>query len=253
MRFVSIAAAMLAAFAVPAALPAASPATPACPDVEGWTLTGQPMTIDSGLHLQFRCVFTQPGRAEQASFDAFWRTPATRDVDVDFHECGKAPSGGSYYRDIWSGKAFVQIEYRVGGGNANAAVFQAERERLDRAALQLMAATEPLAKPCAKQAPAAKDTTRPAVRVRGVRGPAATAIAFPFSVADDSGRVNVVVTVYDGRAKARALLRKKLGWLRAGAHTAHLRLASRGAHVWCINAADASGNAASACGAVVIT
>lgn len=253
-RFVAILAAAVAAVAVPSAMPAAPPATPGCPDLEGWTLAGPPLTIDNGLHLQFRCAFEQPGRAEQASFDAFWTTPAARDADVDFHDCGKAPDGGSYYRDIWSAKAFVQIEYRVEAGTQNSAVFQAERERLDRAALQLMTATEKLAKSCAKQAaPAPTDRTRPSVHVRGVRGPAATTIAFPFTIADDSGRMNVVLTVYDGRAKVRVLVRKKLGWLRSGAHAARLRLASRGAHVWCVAAADAAANTRTACGAVVIT
>jgi hypothetical protein len=247
-RFVAILAAAVAAVAVPSAMPAAPPPTPGCPDLEGWTLAGPPLTIDNGLHLQFRCAFAQPGRAEQASFDAFWTTPAARDADVDFHECGKAPDGGSYYRDIWSGKAFVQIEYRVEGGTQNAGVFQAERERLDRAALQLMSATEKLAKSCVK-----KDTVRPSIHVRGVRGPAATTLAFPFSVADASGRANVVLTVYDTRAKAKVLVRKKLGWLAAGIHSAHVRVASRGAHIWCITATDAAGNTATACGAVVVT
>ncbi len=253
MRFVSIVAVGLAALAVPAGTSAAPAPAPACPQVEGWAPSGRPLTIDSGLHFQFRCVYAQPGHSETATFDAFWWTPAARDADVDFHECGKASGGGSYYRTIWSGKSFVEIEYGVGGGNANAALFQAERERLDRAALALMASTENLAKSCTKAAvPSVRDTTRPAVRVHRAGGPAGGKIAFPFSVADDSGRINVVLTIYDGRAKAKTLVRKRYGWARSGSYTVRLRLRSVGRHYWCVAATDAARNTRVACGTVVV-
>ena len=168
----------VAALALTGGISGAAPTSnpvPACPELEGWSHSGQPGVIDSGTHLQLSCAYMQPGRAEQPSYDAFWYTPAARDVDMNYADCGRAASGGSYYRDIWSKTHFVNIEYRVSGavsGATNSAVFQAERERLDRTALALMGRTEAVAKSCMKTVPKAVDTIRPTVKVRpaGRRG-----------------------------------------------------------------------------------
>ena len=233
---------------------------PACPELEGWAHSGQPSTIDSGNHVQFSCAYAQPGRGEQPSYDAFWYKPSARDVDVDYNACGRAPSGGSYYRDIWSKTHFVNVEYRVSGavsGATNVAVFQAERERLDRTALALLAATEKLAKSCTKTAPRPADKTRPTVRVRPATGRSGGNIAFRFSVGDNSGKVRVLLTIYDTPGKRSVLLRKNYGFATAPparrSYTATIHAKKVGSHLWCVTATDAGGNTATACTSLVIT
>lgn len=231
---------------------------PGCPQLEGWDLTGQPLTIDSGNHVQFRCVYSRPGQPEQATLDAFWYKPSARDVDVDYHQCGKTATGGSYYRDIWSKAYFVQIEYGVGGGSgaSNAAIFQAERERLDRAVLILLTGTEKLAKSCSKTGTTG-DRTRPTVRVHRVTGRAGSNIVFRFSVGDNSGKVRVVLTIYKAPGNRTVLLRKNYGVANAPlarrSYRVTIHARSVGTHLWCITATDAARNSATACSALVIS
>ena len=232
---------------------------PACPELEGWSHSGQPAVIDNGTHVQFSCAYMQPGRAEQPSYDAFWYKPSARDVDMNYADCGRAASGGSYYRDIWSKTHFVNIEYRVSGavsGATNAAVFQAERERLDRTALALMGGAEAVAKSCTKTAPKA-DTIRPTVKVRPARGAAGTTIVFRFTVGDNSGSVRVVLTIYKSRADRTVLLRKNYGRAKAPAsrraYTAKIHANGPGTRLWCITATDAAGNSATACTSLVVS
>jgi len=241
------------------AAPTSNP-VPACPELEGWSHSGQPGVIDSGAHLQLSCAYMQPGRAEQPSYDAFWYTPAARDVDMNYADCGRAASGGSYYRDIWSKTHFVNIEYRVSGavsGATNSAVFQAERERLDRTALALMGRTEAVAKSCTKTVPKAVDTIRPTVKVRPARGPAGSNIVFRFSVGDNSGSVRVLLTIYKSRADRTVLLRKNYGRAKAPAarraYTVVIHARSAGNRLWCITATDAAGNRATACTSLVVS
>jgi len=152
------------------------------------------------------------------------------------------------------------VEYRVSGAVSaatNVAVFQAERERLDRTALALLAATEKLAKSCTKTAPQATDTTRPTVRVRPARGRAGSIIGFLFSVGDNSGKVRVVLTIYKTAGDRTVLLRKSYGVANAPparrSYTASIRARSVGTHLWCISATDAAGNTATACTSLVVT
>jgi len=250
----------VAALALTGGISGAAPTSnpvPACQELEGWSHSGQPLVIDSGTHVQLRCVYEQPGRAEQPSFDAFWYTPAARDVDMNYADCGRAASGGSYYRDIWSKTHFVNIEYRVTGGNANAAVFQAERERLDKTALALLAGAEGVAKSCTKTVPKAVDTVRPTVRVRPAKGRAGSNIMFRFSVGDNSGSVRVVLTIYKSRADRTVLLRKNYGRAKAPAarraYTVVIHARNAGNRFWCITATDAAGNRATACTSLVVS
>lgn len=244
---------------VSGAAPTQTP-VPACPELEGWAHSGQPGTIDSGNHVQFRCAYAQPGRAEQPSYDAFWYKPSARDVDVNYNDCGRPASGGSFYRAIWSKSHFVNVEYRVSGAVSaatNAAVFQAERERLDRTALALLTATEKVAKSCTKTAPKPADTRRPTVRVHPARGRAGSNIAFRFSVGDNSGKVRVVLTIYKTPSNRTVLLRKSYGVANAPpsrrSYTTTIRAKSVGTHLWCIAATDAAGNRATACTSLVVT
>ena len=239
---------------------AASTPVPACPELEGWALSGQPLIVDSGNHVQFRCTYAQAGRGEQPSFDAFWYKPSARDVDVDYHECGKSASGGSYYRDIWSKSHFVNVEYRVSGAvsaDTNSAVFQAERERLDRTALALLGAAEKLSKSCTKTAPKPADSTRPTVRVRPAKGGAGSNIAFRFSVGDNSGTVRVVLIIYKAANNRAVLVRKNYGVRKAPpsrrSYTATIRTKRVGTHLWCIVATDGARNTATACTSLVVT
>ena len=239
---------------------AAPTPVPACPELEGWTLSGQPLIVDGGNHVQFRCTYAQPGRGEQPSFDAFWYKPSARDVDVDYNDCGKPASGGSYYRDIWSKSHFVNVEYRVSGAVSaatNAAVFQAERERLDRTALALLSGAEKLAKSCTKTAPKPADTRRPIVTVHAAKGRSGSNIIFRFSVGDNSGNVRVVLTIYKSPSNRTVLLRKNYGLAKAPAsrrsYTATIHAKSAGSHLWCIAATDAAGNTATACSSLVVT
>ena len=232
---------------------------PACPELEGWAHSGQPGTIDSGNHVQFSCAYAQPGHAEQPSYDAFWYKPSARDVDVNYQDCGRASSGGSYYWDIWSKTHFVNVEYRVGGGpsSVDIAVFASQRERLDRTALALLAATEGLAKSCTKTAAKPADATRPTVRVRPARGRAGSNIVFRFSVGYNSGKVRVVLTILESRLDRAVLLRKSYGVATAPAsrrsYTATIHAKSVGSHLWCITATDTAGNTMTACNTLVVT
>jgi hypothetical protein len=233
---------------------------PACPDLEGWAHAGEPGTIDSGNHVQFTCAYAQPGRGEQPSYDAFWYKPSARDVDVNYSDCGRPATGGSYYRDIWSKTHLVNIEYRVSGavsGATNVAVFAAERERLDRTALALLAATEKLAKSCVKTAPKPVDATRPTVSVRLATGHRGTNVKFAFRVGDNSGKAKIVLTIYGSANRRTVLLRKSYGIAvapRSGrSYTATIHARSAGTHLWCIAATDAAGNTASACARLVVT
>lgn len=232
---------------------------PGCPDLEGWNHAGVPGTIDSGDHVQFSCNYSQPGHGEQPSYDAFWSKPSARDVDVNYSDCGRAASGGSYYEDIWSKTHFVNVEYRVSGAVSaatNAAVFQAERARLDRTALALLAAAEKLAKSCTKTVSKPADTIRPTVKVGGARGRAGTAIALRFTVGDNSGKVRLVLTVYKSSGLRTVLLRRSFPVSAPSArrsYTATVRIGSIGRHLWCIVASDAAGNATTRCASLVVT
>lgn len=244
---------------VSGAAPVLTP-VPACPDLEGWAHSGEPLIVDSGNHVQFRCAYAQPGRGEQPSYDAFWFKPSARDVDVNYDDCGRPASEGSYYRDIWSKTHFVNVEYRVSGavsGATNVAVFKAERERLDRTALALLAATEKVAKSCTKTAPKAMDTTRPTVRVSPARGRRGSKIAFRFSVGDNSGKVRVVLIIYKTASNRTVLLRKYYGVALAPpsrrSYKTVIPTKSAGTHLWCIAATDAGGNTATACTSLVVT
>src|SRR5438093_11869011 len=103
-RFMSLAI-VVAALAAAGTSVAAAPPTPPCPDVEGWTANGTFGPIDKSISVEFQCGYARPGQPEALTLDADWVKPGTRDVDVDFSQCDRASSGGSYYRDVWSGKA----------------------------------------------------------------------------------------------------------------------------------------------------
>ena len=239
---------------------AAPTPVPACPELEGWTLSGQPLIVDGGNHVQFRCTYAQPGRGEQPSFDAFWYKPSARDVDVDYNDCGKPSSGGSYYRDIWSKSHFVNVEYRVSGAVSaatNAAVFQAERERLDRTALALLSGAEKLAKSCTKTAPKPADTRRPIVTVHAAKGRSGSNIIFRFSVGDNSGTFvwcspSTSPPATGPCSFARTTVSAKAPASRRS-YTATIHAKSAGSHLWCIAATDAAGNTATACSSLVVT
>ncbi len=261
MRIVALVTICLAIVASAAVAPAAAPPpTPPCPEVEGWTATAPFGPIDNGNAVQFECNYSLPGRAQQLVLDLHWYKPTARDVDVDYNQCGRATSGGAYYTDIWSKSSFVHEEYVVNSGTApdNAAVFRAEQERIQKAALTLLAATEKLAKSCTTSTPSAethRDTTRPTVRVRPASGHAGATIALRFTVADDSGRVGILLRIYRSRANRTVLLSKSYGTAGAVApgrsHTARVRAPGRGTHLWCVTATDAAGNRATACGTLV--
>ena len=231
---------------------------PGCPDLEGWNHAGVPGTIDSGDHVQFRCTYSQPGRGEQPSYDAFWSKPSARDVDVNYNDCGRAASGGSYYQDIWSKTHFVNVEYRVSGGVSaatSAAVFQAERARLDRTALALLAATEKLAKSCTKTVSKPVDTVRPTVKVRGAKGRAGSAIVLRFTVGDNSGKVRIALTVYKPGGLRTVVLRRSFPVSAPSSkrsYTATVRIGSVGTHLWCIVASDAAGNSLKRCALLIV-
>jgi hypothetical protein len=255
LRRVLVIVAVAAAFGVSAVSGAATPPTPPCPSVEGWTFTGTFGPIDKSISVEFQCGYSLPGQPQQLTLDVDWVKPGTRDVDVDFNQCNRASSGGTYYRDVWSGKAFVRLEYIVNAGTSegNAAVFAAERERIERSALVFLGATERLAKPCAKQAaPASTDTRRPSVRVAPASGKAGAPVAFDFSVRDNSAAVDVLLTIYDSRSKSKVAFRKDYGKAKPGRYTVKIRPRAAGVHLWCITATDSAGNAATACSKLVI-
>ena len=234
---------------------AAPPATPPCPQVEGWTFDRTFGPLDQGLGYQFSCNYVIPGVAEQLSLDVIWIKPSARDVDMDYTQCGRASQGEPYYRMIFSKSHFAREVHTVSGGSvaANAARFQAERERIEKAALVFLAATETLAKSCTKTAPTPpKDTVRPRVSAQRASGVAGRAITFPFSFSDSSGKARIVVTIYRAPNKAKVLFRKDYGIAKSGRYTFRIRVQTAATNLWCVKATDASGNAATACSALVV-
>ncbi len=262
MRLVSIFAVAAAALAGATVAFTAPPPTPPCPQVEAWTSAGTFGPIDNGNAVQFRCLYSLPGQPQQLTLDLHWYKPTARDVDMDYSECGRTTSGGSYYTDIWSKSHFVHEEYIVNAGTAagNAAVFRAEQEHIQKAALVVLTATEPLAKSCTRSAsasPTHRDTARPTVRVLAASGRTGTTIALRFTVGDDSGRVTVLLTIYKGPNNRTVLMRKNYGAVaarsRGHAYTARVRAHTRGNNLWCVTARDAAGNKATACSKLVVT
>lgn len=244
-----------AALAVATTAAAVAPKTPPCPDVEGWSLTQAATPIDKPISVEFWCDYMRAGQPETLTLDVDWVKPAARDVDVDFSQCKRPSSGGDYYNDVWSGKAFVRLEYRVSGGTveSNKAIFAGERARIERSALIFLAATEKLAKPCTKTPATPSDTRRPTVRVEPASGKAGTPIAFRLRVADNSGRVTVVLTIYGSRTKGKVVFRKNYGKAKSGRYTITIRANSPGVHLWCVTATDAAKNKATACSKLVVS
>lgn len=268
MRFVSAVTISVIALAAAAAAPSAPPATPPCPQVEGWNYTGTFGPLDNGNAVEFECEYAYPGQPNQLTLDVYWYKPTARDVDVDYSQCGRASSGGDYYRLIWSRSRFAREEFTVNAGNAesNRAIFKAEQDHIQKAALVLLTATESLAKPCTKTAPAPdparpaapakRDTTRPKVRVQPASGQAGTQIALDFTVADDSGRTGILITIYGGANDKTVLMKKNYGTAKAEPsghdYTAKVLARNRGTSLWCLTATDAAGNAATACSKLVV-
>jgi hypothetical protein len=235
---------------------AAPPATPPCPQVEGWTFARTFGPIDTGGGVDFSCEYVQGGKAEILTLNPLWLKPSVRDTDADYSQCARASSRGASEGFIWSKSHFTRVHYTVSGGTtaSNAAVFQANRERIEKAVLVLLAASESLAKPCAKTPPAspARDTQRPTVRVRPAKGTAGAVVTFSFSVADNSGRVGVLLTIYDAPAKSKRLFRKNYGSAKSGSYTLKIRIDGARTDLWCITATDGARNAATACSSLVV-
>jgi hypothetical protein len=254
-RLIALIAVAVAALVGSTTSGAAAPRTPPCPDVEGWTLTGAAVPIDKPISVEFWCDYMRAGQPETLTLDVDWVKPAARDVDVDFTQCKRPSSGGDYYRDVWSGKAFVRLEYRVSGGSveSNKAIFAGERARIERSAFVFLAATEKLAKSCSKTPSGPRDTRRPTVRVEPASGKVGTPIAFRLKVADDSGSVSVVLTIYGSRTKADVVFRKNYGKAKSGRYTIKIRANGRGVHLWCVTAVDAARNKATACSKLVVS
>jgi hypothetical protein len=291
MRLVAVIFAVaLGGLLAPAAL-AQVPATPPCPQVQGWTPAGTFGPIDNGNAVEFQCIYDYPGYVDQLTLDVNWYKPTARDVDVDYTECGRAASGGAYYTDIYGGTNIVHEEYGVSGGATYAeisAIFQAELQHIQAAAQVFMQATETLAKSCtpsstsngssssgsssggsapptntgstgSSPATAPSDTTPPTVHLRRASGRAGSRIAFHFLVADDSGQVDVLLTIYRGSGRSTVLMSKDYGTVAAdqpgrsyvATIQAHGR-GTRGTHRWCITAANAAGNSTTACSSLVV-
>jgi hypothetical protein len=267
----------LVAIAAPAGASAQTPATPPCPQVQGWIPAGTFGPIDTGLGVQFQCIYSLPGQPQLLTLDMHWIKPTARDVDVDFSQCGRPSSGGAYYTDIYSGSNLVHEEYLVNSGSAagNAAVFQAEQQHIQQAAYVLMTATEALAKSCTPSgapttpppsstppasAPAAvpsgNDTAPPTVHVRPARGRLGRNISFRFTIADDSGHVDVLLRIYQGTSNSRILMNHDYGTATAPPqgrlYSAMIRAHRRGTNLWCLTATDAAGNHATACSSVIV-
>ena len=135
-------------------------ARPACPAVDGWNPAGTFGPLDQGLGILFDCNYAVAGQAEQLTLDVIWIKPSTRSVDVDYSQCGKAPTGAPPQVFVYSGKALVRVEYVVSGGSNNVGVFQADRARIELAATTLLNTTAALAKPCAKPTTPSTSTGR---------------------------------------------------------------------------------------------
>jgi hypothetical protein len=288
MRLVAVIFAVaLGGLLAPTAL-AQAPATPPCPQVEGWTPAGTFGPIDNGNGVEFRCIYDYPGYVDQLTLDVNWFKPSARDVDVDYTECGRAASGGAYYTDIYGGTNIVHEEYGVSGGATYAeiaAIFQAELQHIQAAAQVFMQATESLAKSCTPSStssgssssggstptgagspgsspatgPPPSDTTPPTVHVRRASGRAGSRIAFHFLVADDSGQVDVLLTIYRGAGRSTVLMSKDYGTTAADppgrAYVATIQArgrGTRGTHRWCITATNAAGNSSTACSSLVV-
>ncbi len=240
---------------------ASPPPTPPCPQVEGWTSAGTFGPIDNGNAVQFQCLYSLPGQPNQLTLDMHWYKPSARDVDVDYTECGRVTPGGSYYAFLWSKSHFVEEEYVVSGGthDSNAAYFKADQERIRKSALTLLAATETLAKSCTKSSSSggAKDTQRPTVKVQAVRGSPGSVLVFTFTVADNSPRVDVVLTIYDTRARTKVLFRKDYGKAAAtrSGRIYHIRIRVHRAanNYWCLTATDAARNRTTACAPLTVS
>ncbi len=231
-------------------------ATPPCPQVEGWNSAGTFGPIDQGLGILFDCNYAIPGQAEQLTLDVVWIKPSARSVDVDYSQCGRASSGGSYYRIIYSGTALAREDYEVTGGPNNASVFQANQTRIQAAAITLLKATSVLAKPCTKTTTPPPGTARPTVRVQPAAGSAGTVVSFNFTVSARKGKVGIVLTIYGGTNNATVLLSKDYGKASVTpsgrALHAGIRANNRGTYLWCITATNAAGHAATACSSLVV-
>jgi hypothetical protein len=242
-------------------LPAVSGSTvvpvPPCPPAQGWISAGTFGPIDNGNGIEFQCLYSLPGQPNQLTLDLHWNKPTARDVDLDYSQCGRATSGGSYYTEIWSKTHFVSEQYTVSAGYNDADVFKADQQVIQQAALTLLAATEKLAKPCTKTPTPVRDTSRPTVALRPAKGRAGTNIAFRFTVRDDSGHANILLTIYKAANNRTVLMRKNYGTAvaaRSGsAYTAKIHARNRGTNVWCITATDAAGNKTTACATLVIS
>lgn len=231
--------------------------TPRCPQVAGWTPAGTFGPIDQGLGVQFQCNYAVAGQAEQLTLDVLWTKPSTRNVDVDYSQCGKASTGGPVDRFIYSGRALAREEYVVSGGSNNAGVFQADRTRIEVAAVTLLNATAALAKPCAgTTTPPPSSTARPTVQLQPARGTAGTVLSFSFTVGGPAGRVRIVLTIYGGANSATVLLRKDYGKAivsRPGrGFSVRIRANGRARDLWCITATDVAGRAATACSSLIV-
>jgi len=124
--------------------------TPACPRVDGWNAAGTFGPLDQGLGILFECDYAVPGQVEQLTLGVIWIKPSARDVDVDYSQCGRAPSGSGSDFFIYSGKALTRVEYVVSSGPNDIAVLQADRARIEAGAIALLNASVALAKPCTK-------------------------------------------------------------------------------------------------------
>jgi hypothetical protein len=254
-RFAAIVLVLLVGSGGVAATAATPLTTPPCPQVEGWTFGRTFGPIDQGLGVQFSCNYSIPGFAEQLTLDVIWIKPQARDVDVDYTQCGRASQSAPNYRFIYSGSNLAREQYIVNGGTtaSNAARFQADRERIERAALTFFAATEKLAKSCAKTStPRMKDTIRPTVRTERASGVAGAVVTFPFSVSDNSGKVRVMLTIYRAPNKAKLLFRKDYGFAKSGRNSVTIRVRNAATNLWCITATDAASNATTACNSLVV-
>lgn len=197
----------------------------------------------------------QGGKAETLTLNPLWLKPSVRDTDADYSQCGRASSRGAAEGFVWSKSHFARLHYTVSGGTtaSNAAVFQANRERVEKAVLVLLAASESLAKRCAKTTTSpTRDTQLPTVRVRPARGTAGAVVTFPFSVADNSGRVGVLLTIYNAPAKAKVLFRKSYGQTKSGSYTVKIRIQDARTNLWCVTATDRARNVATACSSLVV-
>jgi hypothetical protein len=246
--------ALMASAAMASSVPIA---TPACPPVDGWMSAGTFGPIDQGLGIEYQCLYSVPGQAEQLTLDLIWIKPSARDVDVDFSQCGKAPYGGSYYEFIFSGTALAREEYEVTGGPNDAGIFQADRARIEAAALTLLHATAVLAKPCTRTVtPPPSRGARPTVAAQPAAGNAGAVVSFNFTVAGSSGKVRIVLTIYSGTNNSSILFRKDYGNTSVSPTPRALHVGIRannpGTNRWCVTAINARGKATTACNTLVV-